>query len=87
MSAHHYNNIHRDGFVSAFGRFMADPGRMDRIEGSQLQSMFLPKLSREGQKALRDNPNFVRAQLKHYGVQFKESEFTSQGTVLIKVAL
>ncbi|KAF7176372.1 hypothetical protein CNMCM7691_002501 [Aspergillus felis] len=87
MSAYQYNDIRRDGFVSAFGRFMADPGRMDRIEGSQLRSMFLPKLSREGQKALRDNFDFVRAQLKHYGVQFEEREFTGQGTALMKAAL
>ncbi|KAF7131075.1 hypothetical protein CNMCM5793_004062 [Aspergillus hiratsukae] len=87
MSAHHYNDIRRDGFVSAFGRFMAEPGRMDRIGGSLLRSMFLPKLSREGQKELRDNPHFVRAQLKHYGVQFEEREFTGQGTALMKAAL
>ncbi|GIK05558.1 hypothetical protein Aspvir_009671 [Aspergillus viridinutans] len=87
MSSNHYNDIRRDGFVSEFGRFMADPGRMDRIEGSRLRSMFLPKLSREGQKALRDNPHFVRAQLKHYGVQFEEREFTGQGTALMKAAL
>lgn len=87
MSAHHYNNIRRDGFASAFGRFMADPGRMDRIEGSQLRSMFLPKLSREGQKALRDNSGFVRSQLKHYGVQFEEREFIGKGTALMKAAL
>lgn len=71
MSAHRYNDIRRDGFVSAFGRFMAVPGRMDRIEGSQLRSMFLPKLSPAGQKALRDNPDFVRSQLKHYGCSSK----------------
>ncbi|RHZ47825.1 hypothetical protein CDV55_101056 [Aspergillus turcosus] len=87
MSAHHYNDIRRDGFVSEFGRFMTDPGRMERIEGSRLRSMFLPKLSREGQKALRDNHNFVRHQLKHYGVQFEEREFTGQGTALMKAAL
>ncbi|EAW19308.1 uncharacterized protein NFIA_092690 [Aspergillus fischeri NRRL 181] len=87
MSAHHYNDIRRDGFISAFGRFMTDPGRMDRIAGSQLRSMFLPKLSREGQKALRDNPDFVRHQLKHYGVQFEEREFTGKGTALMKAAL
>lgn len=66
MSMHHYNDIRRDAFISGFGRFMVDPGRMDRIEGSQLRSMFLPKLSREGQKALSKNSRFVRSQLKHY---------------------
>lgn len=87
MSAHHYNDIRRDGFVSTFGRFLAEPGRMDRIEGSQLRSMFLPKFSREAQKALRDNGHFVRSQLKHYGVQFEEREFTGNGTILMKAAL
>lgn len=87
MSAHHYNDIRRDGFTSGFGRFWAEPGHMDRIEGSQLRKMFLPKLSREGQKALRDNRNFVRSQLKHYGVHFEEREFSGNGTALLKAAL
>lgn len=64
MSRHHYNDIRRDGFFSRAGRFMTEPDAQDRVEGSQLRSMFLPKLSRDGQKALRDNRNFVRSQLK-----------------------
>lgn len=88
MSVHsNYDDIRRDGFSSAFGRFKADPGRMDRIEGSRLRSMFLPKLSREGQKVLRDNFGFVRSQLKHYGVQFEEREFFGNGAALMKKAL
>lgn len=87
MSAHHNNDIHRDGFVSGFGRFMTESGRIDRIEGSQLRSMSLPKLSREGQKALRNSFHFVRSQLKHYGVQFEENEFSGNGTALMKAAL
>ncbi|KAL5360223.1 hypothetical protein BJX96DRAFT_69107 [Aspergillus floccosus] len=87
MSAHHYNEVRRDGFISASGRFMAEPGRMDRIEASRLRSMFLPKLSREGQKALRDNHDFVRSQSKRYGVQSEESQFSGKGTNLMKAAL
>jgi hypothetical protein len=82
-----FNDIRRDGFCSGFGRFMAEPGRLDRIEGSHLRNMFLPKMSREGQKALRDNRHFVRGQLKHYGVQFEEREFSGNGTALMKKAL
>ncbi|OJJ42500.1 hypothetical protein ASPZODRAFT_137291 [Penicilliopsis zonata CBS 506.65] len=84
MSA--YTEIRRDGFISIFGRFLTDD-RIDRIEGSQLRSMFLPKLSREGQKALRDNRNFVRSQLKHYGVQIDGKKFFGNGTALLKAAL
>lgn len=60
---------------------------VERTKGSQLRDMFLPKLSPEGQKALRDHPNFVRSQLKHYGVEFEESKFVGKGTTLLKRAL
>ena len=87
MSTYYYSQIRRDGFISAFGRFMTEPGRMDRVEGSQLRRMYLPKLSREGQKELRYNSNFIRSQLQHYGVRFEEREFSGQGTALMKAAL
>ncbi|KAJ5182586.1 hypothetical protein N7492_000202 [Penicillium capsulatum] len=45
------------------------------------------KLSREGQKALRDHYSFVRAQRKHYGVPFEEDKFSGHGTALMKAAL
>ncbi|KAJ6138753.1 hypothetical protein N7471_005239 [Penicillium samsonianum] len=54
MSADDYKDICRDGFVYGLGRFQAKPGSMDRIEGYRVRSMFLPKLSREGQKVFRD---------------------------------
>lgn len=72
MPADDYKDIRRDGFVYGLGRFQAEPGPMDRVEGARLRGMFLPKLSREGQKAIRDNLSFVRCQLNHYGVQFEE---------------
>ncbi|KAL5334191.1 hypothetical protein BJX70DRAFT_402790 [Aspergillus crustosus] len=35
--------------------------------------MFILEMSREGQKALRDNYNFVKAQIQQYGVPFEET--------------
>jgi len=50
--------------------------------------MFLPKLTREAQKHLdKGYGNFVRGQLKHYDVQFDESEYTGSGTLLLKKVL
>lgn len=84
MPADDYKDIRRDRFVYGLGRFQAEPGPMDRVEGAHLRSMFLPKLSREGQKAIRDNLSFVCCQLNHYGVQFEEKEFSGNGTALMK---
>ncbi|KAJ0424166.1 hypothetical protein BJY00DRAFT_277216 [Aspergillus carlsbadensis] len=49
--------------------------------------MFIPKTTREAQKRLRDHCGFIRGQLQHYGVSFDESEFTGNGTKLLKKAL
>ncbi|GFN20842.1 AT hook motif family protein [Aspergillus tubingensis] len=49
--------------------------------------MFLPKLSREGQKILRDRTDFVRSQLQHYGVPFEEDHLTGNRTQLMKKVL
>ncbi|KAF3012312.1 hypothetical protein E8E14_001206 [Neopestalotiopsis sp. 37M] len=78
-----YDEVARDGFECAFGRFYALPGRVERVEGSHLRSMFLPKL-RPGQGTSYD---FVRGQLKHYGVQYEEEEFSGNGTLLMKKVL
>jgi hypothetical protein len=89
MSSPHYNDITRDGFACGFGRFYTQPGRLERVDGSSLRSMFLPKLSPEGRRKLNADysGNFVRGQLKHYGVQFDESEISGNGTLLMKKVL
>ncbi|KAJ5905353.1 uncharacterized protein N7473_002269 [Penicillium subrubescens] len=69
------------------GNFLVDPGHMGRIEGPTLRKMFLPRITREGQKAISQNSHFVRCQLKHYGVEFEEKEFSGNGTALLKKAL
>lgn len=46
--------------------------------------MFVPKFSREGHKAFRDNLSFVLYQLNHYEVQFEEKDFSGNGTGLMK---
>lgn len=78
-----YDEVARDGFECAFGRFYALPGRVERVEGSHLRGMFLPKL-RPGQGTSYD---FVLDQLKHYGVQYEEEEFSGNGTLLMKKVL
>ncbi|KAH8434173.1 uncharacterized protein LDX57_011811 [Aspergillus melleus] len=79
--------IQRDGFISSFGRFRTSRGHIERVDSTTLQSMFLPKLSATGQKALRDHRDFVRGQLQHYGEVFDESQLTGNGTQLIKKVL
>ncbi|KAK3347294.1 hypothetical protein B0T25DRAFT_298458 [Lasiosphaeria hispida] len=89
--------IIRDGFESSHGRFyVVDVGslarrfrrpRVERIETPRLKAMFLPRLTPEANKMFRDHVEFVRCQLKHYGVEFDEGEFTGQGTGLMKKVL
>jgi hypothetical protein len=89
MSHYHDGDITRNGFACSYGRFYTHPGRVERVDGSSLRSMFLPKLTSDGRKKIdgtyRDN--FVRGQLKHYGVQFDESEISGNGTLLLKKVL
>lgn len=83
-----YDDISRDGFTCAFGRFYAK-GRVERIDGLRLKTMFLPRLTAEANKLLRDHygSDFVRGQLQHYGVNYDEKEFSGNGTLLMKKAL
>ncbi|OJJ70404.1 hypothetical protein ASPBRDRAFT_31298 [Aspergillus brasiliensis CBS 101740] len=76
--------ITRDGFTSSFGRFRTTRGDNERVEPLSLRSMFVPKLSREGQKMLRDRTDFVLSQLQHYGVPFKESQISGTGERLMR---
>lgn len=66
------NAATRDGFTSSFGQFRTKCGCNERVDSSSLRRMFLPKLSREGQKILPDRTDFVRSQLQHYGVPLEE---------------
>lgn len=61
-------------FVHEYGRFRVEPGSLERIEGSKLKSMFVPKLTREEVRAL-DNRHFVASQLMHYGIEVDEKDF------------
>jgi hypothetical protein len=56
---------------------------MERIEASDLRSMFLPTTSKVGEHMLHKNDHFVRCQMKHYGVDFKEREFSGDGSALM----
>ncbi|KAJ5721961.1 uncharacterized protein N7483_009895 [Penicillium malachiteum] len=79
--------VSRDGFTSSYGRFLTERDRAERVDSATLRSMFLPKLTRLGQKALDDQRNFVRNQLQHYGVKFEERLFFGRGTPLMKQVL
>jgi len=61
----------RDGFTSEYGRFYVDHGRVERVEGSSLREMFLPRQSREGQRMRDKIHDFIPGQLKHYGISFE----------------
>lgn len=81
-----YDDIIRDGFTYGFGRFYA-LGGVERIDSSHLKTMFLPRLTPEANKLLRDHHSFVRGQLQHYGVDYDEKEFSENGTLLLKKML
>lgn len=77
--------ISHDGFTSAYGRFKTERGGFERKDGMLLKSLFLPKLSPDGKRAIQD-PGFVYAQLKHYDVQYPK-KFRGRGTGLIQRCL
>jgi len=83
------DEVKRDGFIFAYGRFYVQKGRVERVDGARLKDMFLPKLTGEANKLIRDHHDdlFVRGQLKHYGVEYDESEITGNGTLLLKKVL
>ncbi|CAI7573761.1 unnamed protein product [Penicillium pancosmium] len=87
MSSPLSDEVRRDSFVSSFGRFLAESGHVERVEVERLRSLFLPKLTPDGQEVLCGEPNFVRSQLNHYDVQFEEREFVGNDTALMKAAL
>ncbi|KAF2969152.1 hypothetical protein GQX73_g4412 [Xylaria multiplex] len=84
-----YDEIARDGFSYACGKFYAHPGRVERHLGSFLRAAFLPNLTPEGERCIRESngSDFVRGQLKHYGVTFDENELTGDGTCLLQKVL
>lgn len=85
MSFDTHGRIARDGFSSEYGRFYAK-NWVERVDSTSLKAMFLPKMTREGGRMLQKT-DFVRGQLQHYGVQFDESEFSGNGTLLLKKML
>ena len=77
----------RDGFEWCYGRFLVADGRTERRNVHGLSRVFLPKLTPEANRALRQDRNIVKSQLKHYGLQYDEREFTGNGVKLLKKAL
>ncbi|KAI8946969.1 hypothetical protein F4801DRAFT_562372 [Xylaria longipes] len=83
-----FNEVARNGFSYAFGRFYTVPDRVERVAGSSLRDAFLPKLTAQAKQFIGyGGDRFVRGQLKHYGVMFDESELSGNGTLLFKKLL
>lgn len=82
-------DIVRNGFVSAYGHFYTQKGRVQAYESSRLKEMFLPQLTKDGNRLLNDyrDSDFVEGQLQHYGVKYDESELYGRGTNLMKKML
>ncbi|KAI2472342.1 hypothetical protein F4781DRAFT_384241 [Annulohypoxylon bovei var. microspora] len=82
-----YSPVAQDGFEFSHDRFLTHPSRAEREEPHFLRNMFLPKLTPEANKRLRDHGNFVSDQLKHYGVDYDKEKLTGNGTNLLKKLL
>lgn len=69
------------------------PCEIPRVESSDLRKEFLPKMTSEGERRIARwsksgaPDSFVRAQLKHYGVQFDESDLSGNGVDLLTKVL
>jgi hypothetical protein len=82
-----YGDITRSGFRFASGHFYAQ-GQVERIDGSRLKAMFLPRLTSEANELLQKHrSNFVRGQLQHYGVDYDKNDLSGNGTLLLKKVL
>ncbi|KAL5002107.1 kinase-like domain-containing protein [Aspergillus recurvatus] len=80
MSFDRSNEVSRNGFASAYGRFYTSRASIERVDGPSLRRMILPK-------QLGKHHDFVRGQLQHYGVPFEEHKLIGNGTVLLKKAV
>lgn len=80
----------RDGFEWTGDRFLVEitsyclVERIPRYSVHELERMFLPTMTNEGKKTIRDNHGVVKAQLEHYAIQYEGRDFTGNGTPLLK---
>ncbi|KAK0641660.1 hypothetical protein B0T16DRAFT_420300 [Cercophora newfieldiana] len=80
------NEISRDGFCSAYGRFRTSNG-VERVSTETLKGAFLPQLTPSGKTFLKNHRSFVRDQFRHYGVDYAEGTFSGNGTLLMRKML
>lgn len=75
----------RKHFTSEHGRFLALPGKVERVDGAHLKAAFLPRLTQEGKRLVRKHQgnDFVRGQLMHYGII---AEYYDEDSELLEVA-
>ena len=82
-----YGDTTRFGFRFGYGRFYAE-GQVERIDGSRLKVMFLPRLT-SGANALlqKHHPRVFRGQLQHYGVDYDKNDLSGNGILPLKKVL
>ncbi|KAJ5638668.1 hypothetical protein N7528_001058 [Penicillium herquei] len=79
--------VTREGFSSAWGKFYTERGHIQRKSNQNLRLVFLPNITKACRILLLDKPDFVRAQLQHYGVAIDESRFSGNGSALMQEVL
>lgn len=75
MLADDYKHIRRTVLSTAWAASKQSPVQLIESTVLAFEACFYPKLSREGQKAIKDNPSFVLCQLNHYEVSLKRRNF------------
>ena len=78
--------VSRGGFTYSYGNFQNKDG-VHRLQGAHLEWIFLPRLTPKANELIRENRNFVRGQLQHYGVAYHETQFIGNGLQLLKKVL
>jgi hypothetical protein len=83
-----YGDITRYGSKFGYGQFYAQ-AHVERIDGSRLKAMFLPRLTAEANALLQRHyrASFVQGQLQHYGVGYDEKDLSGNGTLVLKKML
>jgi hypothetical protein len=79
--------VQRDGFEWGYGRFRVLHEQTARYSVDALSKMFLPTISAEGKRAISKDRNFVKTQLKYYGIRYDGHEYKGNGVNLVKKAL
>lgn len=77
--------LQRDAFEWSDGGLRV--GRVRRYSVDELEDMFIPRMTAEGKRVIRQNSGFVESQLKHYGISYDKNKFRGNGVDMLKEAL